>query len=135
MLNIDFIPQDAKRKLRRYRERLGNMRPVFADLGKYITRDIKRRHTREEDFQGRRLIPSKAALTGISRKTLWRTGKLRRSWSFTATNDSLEVEPRGAEYYPYLHFGTRRLPPRRMIGFSEKLKRRITRNVIKHLRS
>ena len=132
-ININFNPRNSRRKIRGYRQRASNLRPVLADIGRYLTTDVKRRHIREQDYRRKKLAPSQAARRE-RRKTLIKTGKLRRSWKFTARKQDLLVEPRGVSYYDYLHRGGASGPPREMIGFAPRHRREIIRRVLEYIR-
>jgi len=71
---------------------------------------------------------------GFGNQYLILTGKMSKSFAWNATDREVEVG-NNTDYWPYLQFGTRKMPARPTVGFSDPLKRGIANKIQSYLQS
>ena len=132
MVRIIIKTTNPARKLRQARKAIGNLREPMDRIGKAIADDAGKNIDRQTLADGTRMPPSKAA-TKEGRKTLYKTGYLRRSFKHKSTRNSATIES-GASFYGYIHKGTSKMVRRPILGVSRNGLKRIANIIASHIR-
>ena len=99
--------------------------PVLASKGEALGKTWAPWSANYEAWRGKK---------GFGNQYLILTGKLSKSFAWTANDTGVEVG-NNADYWPYLQFGTRKMPARPTVGFSDPLKRGIVNKIQEGLQS
>lgn len=103
--------------LARLRQSAENLQPAFAEMAPLIIQEF----TSNFDSQGTLLDAKwKPRVRSYPWPILQKTGKLKASWNAKPESRDLTIK-NTADYATYQHFGSTRLPARKLVGKSDQI--------------
>lgn len=129
ILSIAYQDTAIRDRLQRLQRKLGDLTPVMKNIGQEILFSIDERYEKEEDFEGKPLIPNSPRTRAMKRamgridKVRQSTGRERASVTYRADKDSVTVGT-NVEYTRKNELGIG-VPKRQIFGISDRDKESI----------
>lgn len=123
-MTIEYKDLEVRQKLKKLKEKIGNLRPVMKQIGEYLVLATRERWDRAEAPDGSKWTPTSEWANEVKRakgriiKTLVETGRLRDSITYKADSKAVLVGT-NVKYAAIHQFGGS-TPPRKIVAKNKK---------------
>lgn len=121
--------KEYTRKLDKLKRALTDLRPAFSDIGDISVKEYKANFPAKGDVLESSWPPRKRSYPW---PILVKTGKMKANWKVKPTKGDVTVLNPTA-YARYHHFGTPKLPIRKLVGVTSAMMRNIVDRIKKHI--